>query len=55
MDDHSDIMEELWRIKDELSSGFSSFHDYFEDLLRRQAATHPEFAKYALDQESAHA
>ena len=44
MNDHSEIMEELWRIKKELSSGFKSFHDYFEDLLRRQAERYPELA-----------
>ena len=44
MNDHSEIMEELWRIKQELASGFKSFHDYFEDLLRRQAERYPELA-----------
>lgn len=44
MNDHSEIMEELWRIKKELSSGFKSFHDCFEDLLRRQAERYPELA-----------
>ena len=39
--------EELWRIKQELSSGFKSFHDYFEDLLRRQAERYPELANKA--------
>lgn len=47
MNDHSEIMEELWRIKQELSSGFKSFHDYFVDLLRRQAERFPELAKKA--------
>ena len=44
MNDHSEIMEELWRIKQELSAGFKSFHDYFEDLLRRQSERYPELA-----------
>ena len=47
MNDHSEIMEELWRIKQELASGFKSFHDYFEYLLRRQAERYPEFANKA--------
>ncbi|MBQ6010335.1 MAG: hypothetical protein IJL17_17515 [Kiritimatiellae bacterium] len=44
MNDHSEIMEELWQVKQELSSGFKLFHDYFEDLLRRQAERYPELA-----------
>jgi len=40
----SEIMEELWKIKEELSSGYKSFHDYFQDLLKYQAEHHPEFA-----------
>ena len=43
MDDHSEVMEELWKVKKELSSGFKSFHEYFEDLLRRQAERFSEF------------
>ena len=44
MEVHSEIMEELWRIKDELSSGYKSFHEYFQELLIWQAANYPEFA-----------
>ena len=40
----SEIMEELWKIKEELSSGYKSFHDYFQDLLKYQAEHHPEFS-----------
>ena len=32
----SEILEELWRIKDEMSSRYNSFTEYFDDLLRRQ-------------------
>ena len=32
----SEILEELWRFKDEMSSRYNSFTEYFDDLLRRQ-------------------
>ena len=44
MEIHSENMEELWWIKDELSSGYKSFHEYFQDLLKWQAENHPEFS-----------
>lgn len=44
MNDHSEVMEELWKVKKELSSGFKSFHEYFEDLLRRQAERFSELS-----------
>ena len=47
MEMHSEIMEELWRIKDELSSGYKSFHEYFQDLLKWQAERYPELANKA--------
>ena len=38
------IMEELWRIKEEIASQYDSFKEYAADMLRLQAATHPELA-----------
>ena len=54
MDDHSEVMEELWKVKKELSSGFKSFHEYFEDLLRRQAERFSEFTSQTMDGAAAH-
>ena len=39
------IMEELWRIKEEIASQYDSFKEYAADMLRLQAAAHPELAK----------
>ena len=36
------IMEELWRIKEEIASQYDSFKEYAADMLRLQAAAHPE-------------
>ena len=47
MEVHSEIMNELWRIKDELSAGYKSFHEYFQCLLKWQAESHPEFSSVA--------
>ena len=41
---HSDVMEELWRVKDELSSRFATFKEFFDDLMKDQAERHPELA-----------
>ena len=54
MDDHSEVMEELWKVKKELSSGFKSFHEYFEDLLRRQAERLSEFTSQTMEGAAAH-
>ena len=54
MDDHSEVMEELWKVKKELSSGFKSFHEYVEDLLRRQAERFSEFTSQTIEGAAAH-
>jgi hypothetical protein len=54
MNDHSEVMEELWKVKKELSSGFKSFHEYFEDLLRRQAERFSEFTSQQVEGAAAH-
>jgi hypothetical protein len=54
MNDHSEVMEELWKIKEELSSGYKSFHDYFQDLLKYQAEHHPEFTSQTMEGAAAH-
>ena len=38
------IMEELWRIKEEIAFQYDSFKEYAADRLRFQAASHPELA-----------
>ena len=38
------IMEELWRIKEEIAAQYDSFKEYAADMLRLQAAAHPELA-----------
>ncbi len=42
MNKETDYMEELWAVKDELSSRFTSFRDFFNDMLKWQ---HDEEAK----------
>ena len=54
MNDHSEVMEELWTVKKELSSGFKSFHEYFEDLLRRQAERFSELSSQHVEGAAAH-
>jgi hypothetical protein len=44
-----DVLEELWQIKEELSSKFSSFREYCADLLKYQAEHHPEFCQWTDD------
>jgi hypothetical protein len=44
MNKEIDVLEELWQIKEELSSKFSTFREYCADLLKYQAEHHPEFA-----------
>jgi len=44
MSDKSEVMDELWKVKDELSSRFATFREFFNDLLKYQAEHHPEFA-----------
>jgi hypothetical protein len=39
-----DVLEELWQIKEELYSKFSSFREYCADLLKYQAEHYPEFS-----------
>ena len=36
------IMEELWRIKEEIAAQYGSFKEYAADMLRLQAVAHPE-------------
>ena len=36
MEEQNDILEELWKVKRELSSQFETFHDFFESLLKYQ-------------------
>lgn len=42
MNKETDYLEELWKVKDELSSRFSSFREFFNDMLKWQ---HDEEAK----------
>ena len=44
MTNEPDVLEELWKIKDELSSRFSTFQEYCKDLLQYQAEHYPELA-----------
>ena len=39
-----DVMEELYRVKAEIASKFSTFRDFAQDLLKRQTEAHPEWA-----------
>ena len=43
----SDIMEELWRIKEEIASQYKSFREFADDMLRYQAEHYPELANKA--------
>ena len=36
MKEATDYLEELWKVKDELSSRFSSFREFFNDMLKWQ-------------------
>ena len=38
------IMEELWRIKEEIAAQYDSFKEYAVDMLRLQAIAHPDLA-----------
>ena len=38
------IMEELWRIKEEIAAQYDSFKEYSVDMLRLQAIAHPDLA-----------
>ena len=42
MNKENDYLEELWTVKEELSSRFTSFRDFFNDILKCQ---HDEEAK----------
>jgi len=42
MEVHSDIMEELWKIKEEIASQYKTFREFAEDMLKYQAERHPE-------------
>ena len=44
MEVSSDIMEELWKIKEEIASQYKTFREFAEDMLRYQAEHYPEFA-----------
>ena len=43
MEKEIDVLEELWQIKQELSSKFATFREYCADLLKYQSEKHPEF------------
>ena len=36
MNKENDYLEELWAVKEELSSRFTSFRDFFTDMLKWQ-------------------
>ena len=38
------VMEELWRIKEEIAAQYASFKEFAADMLRLQAQAHPELA-----------
>jgi hypothetical protein len=44
MEVYSDIMEELWKVKEEIASQYKTFREFAEDMLRYQAEHHPELA-----------
>lgn len=39
-----DIMEELWKIKEEIASPYKTFREFAESMLKYQAEHHPELA-----------
>ena len=41
------VLEELWKIKDEIAAQYSSFEEYMKDMFRLQAEAHPEVADAA--------
>ena len=45
MSENGDILEELWEVKRKMAEKFSSFHEFFADLLKQQdvlkAGLHP--------------
>ena len=41
---NSDVMEELWRVKEEIASKFKTFREFARDMLRYQAEHYPELA-----------
>ena len=43
MEKEIDVLDELWQIKQELSSKFATFREYCADLLKYQSEKHPEF------------
>ena len=40
----SDIMEELWKIKEEIASQYKTIREFAESMLKYQTEHHPEFA-----------
>ena len=36
------VMEELWRIKEEIAAQYASFKEFAADMLRLQMQAHPE-------------
>ena len=39
-----DVMEELWKIKEEIASQYKTFREFAESMLKYQAEHHPELA-----------
>ena len=39
-----DIMEELWKIKEEIASQYKTCREFAESMLKYQAEHHPELA-----------
>ena len=35
MSENGDILEELWEVKRKMAEKFSSFHEFFADLLKQ--------------------
>ena len=54
MNKEIDVLEELWQIKEELSSKFSTFREYCADLMKYQAEHHPEFSSQHIECAAAH-
>lgn len=40
----SDILEELWKVKEEIASQYKTFREFAESMLKHQAERHPELA-----------
>lgn len=44
----TESMKELREIKKAMAAGFRNVREFFEDLMRWQNETHPEFAAHSL-------